>query len=179
MINTEIQISIREGLLWQYLSKSWHCQKGGGFLSMPRFFGRFYTEVYRGQSKVINNPQKIINFPPKKSDGRLKTEAISTCFVEIRNTNQQLQHIVWECKTGMTTLILRRGALSGLRPQRPSLPGESSQPACLHDPPAALVPTSALRSVSDTRPFFFQLAILPVWKLFCQEVKHWSHLGWH
>ena len=59
-----------------------------------KIFGRFYTEVYRGQSKVINNPQKIINFPPKKSDGRLKTEAISTCFVEIRNTNQQLQHIV-------------------------------------------------------------------------------------
>ena len=62
---------LKEGLQWQVLPKSWHCQKGGwGWIwPMPRFSGGF-DKVYKGQTKVILTDKskfapKNDNFPPK------------------------------------------------------------------------------------------------------------------
>ena len=62
---------LREGLQWQVLPKSWHCQKGGwGWIwPMPRFSGGF-DKVYKGQTKVILTDKskfapKYDNIPPK------------------------------------------------------------------------------------------------------------------
>ena len=55
----------REGLSRKKLSKSWHCQEGGGESDPCQdYFGGFDT-VHRGQPKVIMDPQKGIFFPQK------------------------------------------------------------------------------------------------------------------